>query len=80
MKILAVGNVVVDRLYFVQVAEHFRDIDMLFGCGGILKEFPGKTGGDLYLWVLDRLRYLHAECQNLVSPRKAAKDFLEEVK
>jgi hypothetical protein len=30
--------------------------------------------------VLDRLRYLYAECQNLVSPRKAAKDFLEEVK
>jgi len=47
---------------------------------GILKEFPGKTEGDLYLWVLDRQRYLHAEGQKLASPRKAAKDFLEEVK
>ena len=47
---------------------------------GILKEFPGKTEGDLYLWVLDRQRYLHDEGQKLVSPRKAAKDFLEEVK
>ncbi|MBE3120425.1 MAG: transcriptional regulator, partial [Candidatus Atribacteria bacterium] len=47
---------------------------------GILKEFSGKTEGDLYLWVLDRQRYLHAEGQKLVSPQKAAKDFLEEVK
>jgi hypothetical protein len=47
---------------------------------GILKEFPGKTEGDLYLWVLDRQRYLHDEGQKLVSPRKAAIDFLDEVK
>jgi hypothetical protein len=47
---------------------------------GILKEFPGKTEGDLYLWVLDRQRYLSAEGQKLVSPGKAVKDFLEEVK
>jgi hypothetical protein len=47
---------------------------------GILKEFPGKTEGDLYLWVLDRQRYLHAEGKKLVSPQKAAKDFLDEVK
>ena len=47
---------------------------------GILKEFASKTEGDLYLWVLDRQRYLSAEGQKLVSPRKAAKDFLEEVK
>jgi len=47
---------------------------------GILKEFPGKTEGDLYLWVLDRQRYLHSEGQKLASPQKAAKDFIEEVK
>lgn len=47
---------------------------------GILKEFPGKTEGDLYLWVLDRQRYLLAEGQKLVSPQKAAIDFLKEVK
>jgi hypothetical protein len=46
----------------------------------ILKEFPGKTEGDLYLWVLDRQHYLHTKGKKLVSPRKAVKDFLEEVK
>jgi hypothetical protein len=47
---------------------------------GILKEFHGKTEGDLYLWVLDRQRYLSHEGHNLVSPQKAAKDFIDEVK
>lgn len=47
---------------------------------GILKGFPGKTEGDLYLWVLDRQRYLHAKGRRLASPQKAAKDFLDEVK
>jgi hypothetical protein len=47
---------------------------------GILREFPGKTEGDLYLWVLDRQRYLHAKGQKLASPEKAAEDFLEEVR
>ncbi|MEW6287624.1 MAG: transcriptional regulator [Chloroflexota bacterium] len=28
---------------------------------GILKEFPGKTEGDLYLWVLDHQHYLAEE-------------------
>jgi hypothetical protein len=46
----------------------------------VLKEFPGKTEGDLYLWVLDRQRYLNSEGKKLASPQKAAKDFLEEVK
>jgi hypothetical protein len=47
---------------------------------GILKEFPGKTEGDLYLWVLDRQRHLNASGHKLVSPGRAAEDFLEEVK
>ena len=46
----------------------------------ILKEFPGKTEADLYLWVLDRQRYLNSEGHKLASPGKAAKDFLDEVK
>ncbi|MFH2040797.1 MAG: hypothetical protein ABIJ65_15310 [Chloroflexota bacterium] len=46
----------------------------------ILELFPGKTEGDLYLWVLDRQRFLHAEGNRLVSPEKAAKDFLDEIK
>jgi hypothetical protein len=47
---------------------------------GILIEFPGKTEADLYLWVLDRQKYLSAEGKKLESPGKAAKDFLDEVK
>jgi hypothetical protein len=47
---------------------------------GILKEFPGKTEGDLYLWVLDRQRYLQSGCNEILSPRTAVKGFLDEVK
>jgi len=45
----------------------------------ILKEFPNKTEGDLYLWVLDHQHYLVAEeGQSLQSPVDAARKFLEE--
>ena len=47
---------------------------------GILKDFPDKTEGDLYLWVLDRQRYLHNEGRKLASPEKAAADFIDEIK
>jgi hypothetical protein len=43
----------------------------------ILKEFPGKTEGDLYLWVLDRQRYLSEEGQTLRPPQEAARVFIE---
>ncbi len=44
----------------------------------ILKEFPGKTEADLYLWVLDHQRYLaQQEGQPLQSPEAAARGFLE---
>lgn len=46
----------------------------------ILKEFPGKTEGDLYLWALDHQHYLaEQEGQSLQPPRQAARDFIEEV-
>ncbi len=45
----------------------------------ILKEFPGKTEGDMYLWVLDHQRYLSkAEGQPLQPPEDAARNFVEE--
>src|SRR5512140_1843034 len=45
----------------------------------ILKEFPGKTEGDLYLWVLDHQSYIAAaEGQALQSPEAAARGFLED--
>lgn len=46
----------------------------------ILREFPGKTKTDLYLWILDRQRYLSQEGQRLSTPRKAAEDYLKDVK
>jgi len=44
----------------------------------ILDEFPGKTEGDLYLWVLDHQHYLQAEeGQPLQTPIEAAHTFLK---
>ena len=44
----------------------------------ILNEFPKKTEGDLYLWVLDHQHYLaEEEGVPLQSPEKAARIFLE---
>ncbi len=44
----------------------------------ILKEFPGKTEADLYLWVLDHQRYLsEEEGQSLQPPEAAARGFIE---
>jgi hypothetical protein len=45
----------------------------------ILREFPGKTEGDLYLWVLDHQQYLsQAEGQALQTPEDAARNFIED--
>lgn len=44
---------------------------------GVLSEFPGKSEGDLYLWVMDRQHYLaESEGQNLQPPADAAREFL----
>jgi hypothetical protein len=44
----------------------------------ILDEFPGKTEGDLYLWVLDHQHYLaENEGQPLIPPEQAARDYLK---
>jgi hypothetical protein len=44
----------------------------------ILKDFPGKTEGDLYLWTLDHQHYLAREKgEPLLSPREAAKKFVK---
>jgi hypothetical protein len=46
---------------------------------GILKEFPDKTEGDLYLWVLDHQHYLEAEeGMPLQPPEAAARYFVDE--
>ena len=46
----------------------------------IMKEFPGKTEGDLYLWVLDHQHYLAENMgKSLQPPDEAARDFVEGV-
>jgi hypothetical protein len=45
----------------------------------ILNDFPGKTEGDLYLWVLDHQHYLQQEeGMPLLPPQEAARAFIEE--
>ena len=44
----------------------------------VLKNFPKKTEGDLYLWVLDRQHYLAKQKEHpLLPPDAAAHDFIE---
>jgi hypothetical protein len=47
---------------------------------GVLHDFPGKTEGDFYLWILDRQRYLSALGRTLMSPARAAREFIDKVK
>jgi hypothetical protein len=42
----------------------------------ILKEFPGRTESDLYLWVLDHEHYLVDHGKELVPPEEAAEEFV----
>jgi hypothetical protein len=45
----------------------------------ILKEFPEKTEGDLYLWVLDHQHYLESEEGiPLQAPEDAARGFFRD--
>jgi hypothetical protein len=44
---------------------------------GVLRDFPGKTEGDLYLWVLDRQRELSTKGRALMPPARAARDFID---
>ncbi len=55
---------------YLPIVKVIRDTD-------ILKEFPDKTEGDLYLWVLDHQHYLQKEeGKPLQPPEEAARSFL----
>jgi hypothetical protein len=56
----------------------YEPVAQIIRASGILEEFPGKTEGDLYLWVLDRQAELAKEGQGLQAPDQAARDFVEE--
>jgi hypothetical protein len=57
----------------------YMPIVMVIRETGILSEFPSKTEGDLYLWVLDHQRYLVEQGQTLQTPEDAAHHFKEVV-
>ncbi len=44
---------------------------------GVLEEFPGRTEGDLYLWVLDHQRFLHDHGKELSPPEEAAQEYVK---
>ena len=44
---------------------------------GVLEEFPGRTEGDLYLWVLDRQQFLHDHGEDLAPPASAAEEYVQ---
>jgi hypothetical protein len=61
------------RTVYMPIVEIIREAN-------ILKEFPGKTEGDLYLWVLDHQHYLaENNGQPLQPPDEAARGFIEGV-
>jgi hypothetical protein len=46
---------------------------------GVLKEFPGRTEGDVYLWVLDHQHFLADQGKELSPPEEAAEKFVQRV-
>ena len=43
----------------------------------ILREFPGRTEGDLYIWVLDHQHFLHDQGRDLSPPEIAAEQYIQ---
>ncbi len=43
----------------------------------ILKEFPGRTEADLYLWIIDHKHFLHESSGSDITPEDAAADYAE---
>ncbi len=57
----------------------YRPIIEVIRESNILRDFPGKTEGDLYLWVLDHQNYLfQEEGQPLQPPEEAARGFIDD--
>ena len=55
----------------------YRPIVQIIRRSAILKGFPGKTEGDLYLWVLDRQEFLSRQGNDLMPPDQAAREFIQ---
>ncbi|MEN4010687.1 MAG: hypothetical protein AB1453_09585 [Chloroflexota bacterium] len=44
---------------------------------GICKEFPDRTGADLYIWIIEHLYYLREEFRQEINLEQAARSFKE---
>jgi hypothetical protein len=55
---------------YLPIVKVVRDRDML-------KEFPGRTEGDLYLWVLDHQQFLFDHGKDLSPPEEAAHEYVQ---
>lgn len=44
---------------------------------GILRDFPGRTEADLYLWIMDHKHYLEEHCGHDVPAEEAVADYAE---
>ncbi|HSB82469.1 MAG TPA: hypothetical protein VLM91_27150 [Candidatus Methylomirabilis sp.] len=55
---------------YLPIVKVVQDRDML-------KEFPGRTEGDLYLWVLDHQHFLFDHGKDLSPPEEAAHEYVE---
>ncbi|MFH1743844.1 MAG: DUF4032 domain-containing protein [bacterium] len=42
---------------------------------GILQDFPGRTEGDIYIWIMNHRYYLNESCEDDVGPEVATEDF-----
>jgi len=61
--------------------EVYQPIIAVIRSSGVLEYFPGKTEGDLYLWVLDHQRFLsEAQGQSLQPPTSAARRYVKKKK
>jgi nucleotide-binding universal stress UspA family protein len=45
--------------------------------GGVMREFPGRTKTDLYLWIFEHRGELEAEVERGIRPEAAAQDLVE---
>jgi hypothetical protein len=57
----------------------YEPITQVIRESGLLEQFPGKSEGDMYLWVLDHQAYLsEEEGHDLQPPEDAAWDFVQD--
>lgn len=58
--------------------EVYLPLARVIGEADLLKEFPGRTVGDLYLWIIEHLWYLREQYRREVTPEEAANHFREQ--